>query len=151
MTATQVLYLIIALFVVEAAMFVFALRWAKRRMQERTQALVDDMGQSGEKLVLGPESALYRGGTGDFSRVKGSGVIALTPKRLVFRKLVGGEVEVPLNEIASVSENKWFLAAYHNGRQHLILELTDGTKVGFMVKDHQRWMEAVREAIAARS
>jgi len=145
MTPTQVPLLIIALFVVEAVLLVVVVIWAKRRQQERMQALVDEIGQSGEKLVLGPEGAMYRGGTGSYSRVKGSGVIALTSKRLVFRKLVGGEVEVRLNEVASVSENRWFLAAYHNGRQHLILELTDGTKVGFMVKDHQRWMEGVRE------
>ena len=129
-------------------MFVFLIRWAKSRMQERKQALVDEIAQSGEKIVLEPESALYRGGTESYSRVKGNGVIALTSKRLMFQKLIGGEVEVRIADIVSIAEDKWFLGAYQNGRQHLILELKDGSKVGFMVNNHTHWMEAVRETLA---
>jgi hypothetical protein len=73
-------------------------------------------------------------------------VIVLTDRHLRFRKLTGGRVEVPLDRVVGVREDKWFRGAYRSGRPNLILQLRDGAEVGFMVADHAGWMAALREA-----
>jgi len=53
-------------------------------------------------------------------------------------------VEIPLADIAEVSETKWFLRSYRSGRMHLILHLRDGSLAGFTVDNHDAWMNALQ-------
>jgi hypothetical protein len=144
MTTQQVVLLIAAILIVEALIWIPVLFWLRRRSTQLAESMRQEALLSGERFVIEPESALYRGGTGGFSFVKGNGVIALTDKRVLFRKAVGGPIEAPLSEIADVSENKWFLRSYMNGRTHVILHLRDGRQIGFFVGDHEKWMDALR-------
>ena len=103
----------------------------------------DELGGSGERIVRAPESAVYRGASSRFSKVKGNGVITLTDRRLIFRKLFGSEIEVARGEIVALREDKWFLRSYC-GRMHLILELVDGTEIGFIVRNQAGWMATLK-------
>jgi hypothetical protein len=71
------------------------------------------------------------------------GVIALTDRRLIFRRPLGKDIEIPLSGISEVSENKWFKGNYRGGKLFLILKLADDSEVAFMVNDHNHWMEEI--------
>ena len=77
------------------------------------------------------------------------GVIALTDRRLIFRKPIGRDTEIPLSQIAELSENKWWAGNHRNGRMFLILKLADASEKAFQVKDHAGWMRELRSRLAA--
>lgn len=98
---------------------------------------------SGERIVAGPEKAVYRGGTGPHSSVKGNGTIILTDRRLVFRKLSGGLVEVPAKAITGVRRSKSFRRARVGGATHLVVATSEPAEVAFFVKDIAAWERAL--------
>jgi hypothetical protein len=87
-----------------------------------------------EPALRGPESGVYRGSTGSYSHVSGNGQIALTADRLIFRKLLGKHVDVPLTAITSVSTAKTFNGAVRGGRTHLVVHTRTGD-LGYYVTD----------------
>jgi len=93
---------------------------------------------SGEAVVLGPQVGLYQ--KSGVVSVKTLGVIVLTDRRLIFRKPLGKDIEIPLPQVAGLSENKWFHGNYRSGKQFLIVKLTDGQEIGFVLKNHALWM-----------
>lgn len=151
MTAVQVGSLIVAIVLVSAILSMLALSWVARKSGRLVVSLQAELATAGETAMRGPEPALYRGASGIRSRVKGNGAIVLTERRVLFRKLFGADIEVPLAQLIGVKEDKWFLRAYTGGRLHMILQLKGGDEVGFMVSDHAGWMAVMREGIAARS
>ena len=104
---------------------------------------------SGQKLVRGPEEASYQGATAEYGRVRGNGAAALTETQLVFRPLIGKRIEVPLDQLTAVREDKWFMRGYRSGRLHLILKTKSGTEVAFMFQDHAGWMATFRTMISS--
>jgi hypothetical protein len=95
-----------------------------------------------ENAVLGPETAVYRGGSGPYPRLKGKGLIVLTPRRLMFRILVGRDVDIRCAEITGVREAKRFRGAFVGGQMHLVVATADG-EVAFFVADNAAWMAAL--------
>jgi hypothetical protein len=136
--------LVVGSFVVVALLIVACVAWLQRRSRSLKESLSIELASSGETIRRGPESALYRGGTAGFSKIKGNGVLVLTDRRLLCQKLVGGRVEVPLVAIAGVREATWFLRSATGGHQHLVVQLHDGSEVGFFVSDHPAWIAALR-------
>jgi hypothetical protein len=132
---------------VQGLAWLLFLFWYRRRLSALKQSMVVELGSRGEQILRGPEPAVYRGGTTGYSRVKGNGTFVLTDRRILFQKLIGGRVEVPLDRIIGVRENLWFLRSATSGRQHLILQLNDGGEVGFIVPNHLTWMATIYEAI----
>lgn len=74
------------------------------------------------------------------------GVAGLTPTQLIFRPVLGKKIEVPLDQVTGLREDKWFLRSYTGGRMHLILTLKSGAEIGFFFADHPTWMALVRPA-----
>ena len=99
--------------------------------------------QSGERFVAGPEKAVYRGGSGPYSVVKGNGTIILTDRRLVFRKLTGGLVEMPTEIITGVRQSKTFRGSRVGGATHLVVTTNEQAEVGFFVEDLDAWERAL--------
>ena len=95
-----------------------------------------------QQVLIGPESALYRGGTGGYPGVKGNGLIALTTEQLRFRILVGTSLDIPLREITGLREDKTFKGARVGGRVHLIVQTATG-EAGFFVGDNAKWIAAL--------
>jgi hypothetical protein len=99
---------------------------------------------AGEKIAVGPERAVYRGATSTYGRVKGLGVAALTERRLAFRKAIGKPVDVPVDQIVGVREDRVFLRSVTAGRRHVIVKLSDGTEVGYYFASPEQWLGALR-------
>lgn len=117
-----------------------------RKLKRMPGELQRELDAAGQKAVRGPEGATYRGSSTGFSKVKGLGVAALTPTQLIFRPIMGKRIDVPLDQVIGVREDKWFLRSYAGGRMHLILTLKSGAEVGFFFADHSTWMALVRPA-----
>ena len=144
--STNAIVLLIAV-IVSVDVLVFALLLGRSR--RRAAALRDALVQSGEIPSLGPETAVYQGG-GAMVSTKTYGVIALTDRRIIFQQPVGGNIEVPLDQITGLSEGKWFKGNYRSGKTFLILRLRDGQEMGFVVSDHNRWMEELAAKTGVR-
>jgi hypothetical protein len=99
--------------------------------------------------VRGPESAVYRGSTGAYPKVAGNGQLALTASRLLFRKLVGRGVDVPLASITAVSTAKKFNGSVRGGYTHLVVHTRTGD-LGYYVTDLDGWVAAIERALANR-
>ncbi len=58
---------------------------------------------------------------------------------------MGDPIDVPVADITSVREDKWFLRAYCSGRLNVIVKLKSGVELGFIVadSDHARCMESL--------
>lgn len=146
MNALQIVLLVGGILLFNVILWTVLLLWLKRRMEKASAELRAELENSGEHLERGPESAVYRGATAEFPNVKGNGMMALTDKRILFRRAVGSPIDVPRDRITGVREDKWFNRSYRNGQLHLIVQLEGGTEVGFMVSDHAAWMSTLAPA-----
>ncbi len=115
-----------------------------RKLRRMPAALRAELEAAGETIVLGPEPAIYSGATAIYSRVKGNGVVALTDKRLAFRKAIGASLDIPVDQIQGVREDRVFLRSRAGGRRHVIAVLREGVEVGFFVRANESWLGALR-------
>lgn len=149
MTAFQIVLLVVGLLGFQVVLWAIAMRWIRRAAARIAGEMREAIAGAGEKLVRGPEDALYSGASGRFPRAKGNMVVAMTDRRLVFRRLVGAEFAVPLEEIVGVREGRWFRRA-STGHMNVIVKLADGVEVGFKSPAHAAWMEALQAHAARR-
>ena len=129
-----------------AALWFVVLRPMVRRTNDWVTTFADEARLTGEKVIKGPESAIYSGGTKPHSAVKGNGRIALTNRRLVFRKLAGPIEEVLVASITGTRQAAWFRGQRRGRRVHFVVETVDAVEVGFLVRDIAAWEAAVAEA-----
>jgi len=118
-------------------------RFQRARMEEK---LKEDVSSTGEYLVLGPQNGYYAKRKG-IATIKSMGVMALTNKRLVFRVLFGRGFDIPFEDIADLSEAKWFRGTYQSGRPFMILKQRDGSEIAFQTRDQQRWSEELQSKL----
>jgi hypothetical protein len=138
-----VVLVLLAVILVQAAVLVpLVLRWRRGSAAFLTD-FHDSARASGERIVAGPEKGLYRGGTAPYGSVKGNGTIVLTDRRLVFRKLTGGVVEVPVAKIAGVRTSAGFRGSRVGGMTHLVVDTVDHAEIGFFVNDLGSWERAI--------
>jgi hypothetical protein len=121
--------------------------WLRRRMRAAAAGLAAILAT--EPAVRGPESANYHGCTGGYSQVMGNGQLALTARRLLFQKAVGGLVEVALADVTSTGEAKVFNRKVVGGRVHLVVHTRRGD-VGYLVQDTAGWRNAIEQALSRR-
>ncbi len=116
--------------------------WLRRRAEAAGMQLSTDL--EGEDVVLPPEQGSYRGATAPgFPKVKNTGLIALTRRRLVFRTLTGKTIEVPVASITGVREAGVFKGSVVGGQTHLIVVTTTG-EIGFFVfSGNGQWLAAL--------
>lgn len=131
-----VVFILAALGLMLGAVIVFVGRRSRRAAAELAAELAD------EAPVIGPEKAVYRGGSGPYPKIKGNGLIVLTPRRLIFRILIGTSLEIPCAQITGVREGKRFGRAVVGGHMHLIVATPSG-EVGFFVADRAAWLAAL--------
>lgn len=135
--------ILVALALVQAAIWIpLTQRW-RRQAKEFDVDLQQEMALSGERFVVAPEDAVYRGGSGHYSAVKGNGSMMLTDRRLLFRKRSGGLVDVPLSDIVSTHRSAGFQGSRVGGATHLVVVTSDPAEVGFFVKDLDAWERAL--------
>jgi hypothetical protein len=114
-----------------------------RRSRRVSARIAADL--AAEPALRGPEKALYRGGTGSYPSVTGNGTIALTERRLIFRILVGSDVEITLSEVEDVRESRVWRRSVQAGHTHLVVTTSAGA-TGFYVGDVGAWHAAVLAA-----
>lgn len=146
MNDTQVLWIVAAIVVLDIIVTGAAFVWALRRSAALKQEIKEST-SARERFLVYPENSEYAGGPRRFGWARGSGVLALTDRRVIFRRVFGGPVEIELGDIASVSEAAWYRGVYKAGRRHVILHLKEGAKVAFMVRDASPWLEAFDKAL----
>jgi hypothetical protein len=143
----QVVVLVVVILVgvglLQAAIWIPITRSSKRRATQFDTELRAEIEASGERIVIARQPAVYRGGTGPYSAVKGNGLILFTDRRLLFRKRSGGLVEVPVDKIAGTRRSKSFLGSRVGGAVHLVVATADPAEVGFFVTDLAAWESAL--------
>ena len=125
------------------------LLWFVRKRAALIDALGKDLILVNETLVLEPVPGHYRGTNQHTFQIVGNCVATLTSRRFIYATITGRREELPLSDIATVSENEWFAGQFWNGRPHLILELKDGRKVGFLLRNHSQMLGALRGLLTA--
>jgi hypothetical protein len=132
------IYLVIAgVVAVVVCIWAVLLLIVRRKSSKLATEFRESARQAVENLIIDPQSCVYRGADREFGNVKGNGVIALTNKRIMFRKLTGQQIEIDRSQITKVSiENtfKWE-TAFATGASHLVVETNDGNRIGFLVKN----------------
>lgn len=129
--------------VLQAAIWIPLVHSRKRKSATFRAHLAEEMAAAGETFVIHPEQAVYRGCTGPYGKVRGNGMILLTNRRLVFRKMTGGEVDVPRDNIVGTRRSAVFLASRVGGATHLVISTNDPAEVGFVVNDLHVWERAL--------
>ena len=122
--------------------------WLRRRFRAAGAALAALLVE--DPAILGPESGVYRGCTAGYSRVLGNGRIALTARRLLFQKGIGGLVEIRLVDVHGATIEKVFNRSVVGTRTHLVVHTRLGD-VGYFVNDTAAWREAIEGAAANAS
>jgi hypothetical protein len=138
-----VLVIVLGVGLVQVPVWFLLIRSWRTRMKRFLADFQVSAAASGERFIAGPEGAVYRGGTRPYSGVKGNGTIILTDRRLVFRKLSGGMVEVPASMIGGTRQAKSFRGSRVGGATHFVVTTTDSAEVGFFVKDIAAWTHAL--------
>ncbi len=123
-----------------AAIPAAGLLWGIRHTMRQGVSLAKEIGESGESILAGPERGLYQTAPGGIVSLKTEGVAALTDKRIIFRPPLGKDIEIPISQIRSLSENQWFQGNYRSGRNYLILDLDNGSQAAFMLKSQETWV-----------
>ncbi len=135
-----ILLLITAVFSVWTWWILYSLH-RRRRKQEFLETIINSMG-GGSALVLPPEKAIFRGAYMGFGRQVRRGILCLSRQRLVFFRLDGTRIDLPLEGVKACSMRRFFLGR-GSSRYHLIVTLQDGNEVGFYVSDPETWALAV--------
>jgi len=134
-------WILIGLGVLAVMLVVFGLLLARFRQQ--AEQLGKELVLGGEPAILGPEMAHFSPGQG-LGVVKTSGTLALTESRLVFRKPFGGELILPLEEVARLEETPTFRGNWKGGRKFLVIRLRDGKEAAFITRDNARWLAELK-------
>lgn len=144
MGAMDVVLLVLGILAVVASVLMLALIPISRRLKTIAGEMERELAASGERVIVAPEQAVYRGATSGYGRVKGNGIVALTDQRVVFRKVIGDPVEIHVDQIAGVRTEKWFLRAYGSGQPVVVLTTRSGVEVGFIFADPVAWTARLR-------
>ena len=125
---------------VAGAIFAYVL---VRKIRSKRTALAAEL--QTEPALRGPESGIYRGSTGAYPKAFGNGLIALTQRRLIFRKMLGVGIDVALADVTGVTTQKTFNRSVVGNRVHLVVHTRNGD-VGYFVSDNPAWVAAIRHA-----
>jgi len=139
-----IILLIIVLFIFPLSRLYLLIR---RKMELACDEIKQLIQLSGEKVLITPESGSFRGATNKLGRIKSDGIIALTSKRLIFKKAFSPRFEIELKEVIEITTDAKFLGAWRAGVIHLVLNLKNGDRVGFYFKDLEKWKIELSKAL----
>lgn len=119
------------------------------RLRRQAEQIVEQARQSGEDLIIPPVKASYQGWTKRFGTAKSMGRIALTDRRIIFKRPFGRDIIILLDEIADVSDTVRLGWTGHSFGNNLSLRLRSGEEVVFMVDDQSRWVRESGQWLAS--
>jgi hypothetical protein len=147
-TPTQTVLLVVG--IVAAVGAIQAAIWIPllARLRRIPGELSAELQAAGEPPVHGPRRANFEGSTASIGGLAGgSGALALTRKRFVFRRVFGAPVEVPLDQVSGIHADKVRrVRGYRRsaGWRYLTLDIQSGGQVAFSVPagDESAWIAA---------
>ena len=139
MSAIQIVILVGSILIALAIVLAVLIVWLRRKSSAARTRLSAELAI--EPPIRGPEAGVYRGSTGSYPQVAGNGQIALTQRRLIFRKAVGVGVDVPLAAINGVRTAKSFNRSVVGGRIHLVVQTRAG-EVAYFVSNTEEWADS---------
>jgi hypothetical protein len=143
-TAIYVLLLVVAILALQVLIWIPIILRFRRRYRAAHARLAAEM--EAETVLVPFEKGGYQGATAaGFPRVKNSGRIALTRRRLVFLTLTGKTFDIPLETIIGLREAKTFNGEVVGGRTHLVVQVRSG-EVGFFVPNNAAWISDLTAA-----
>lgn len=121
-------------------------------LKRKSRAAEAELGAelAAEPAALGPEKGIYRGSTGSYPKVVGNGTIALTERRILFRKTVGRGIDVPLSDVVGVSTAPTFNRSRVGGQTHLVVHTHHGD-VAYFVSDMAVWVRAISQRAGSKA
>jgi hypothetical protein len=142
----SVALLVVVLVAVSAVGWVAIVVWLRSRLLRLRAEMIEDARRAGEALRIPPRSALYQGNTAERVPVRGNGILCVTERRVWFRRAVGDEVSIALDDVDTTA-----LASTFRGRSalgtgakaHLVVRLRDGAEVGFTVREAEEMRSAI--------
>lgn len=145
MNASQIILLVVGIFVVQALVWFLMSRWLLKKTEALKNKLIEQYRKANIPFIIEPQSALYRGADARFGNVKGNGVICLTEKALLFEKITGQRIEIDRAEITEAQVEKSFKGktSLATGGRHLVIKTKDGNRVGFLLKDAEEWAQKI--------
>lgn len=139
-----VVLIVAGIVMVQIGIWVPIIIWIRRASERALKEMAAEVAAvKGERLVAGPEQATYRGSSGGPGRVKGLGAIVLTDRRILFRKILGATVEIPVHAVTGTSRSKSFRRARSGLATHLIVSTDEPADVGFYVRDLDAWQNHI--------
>lgn len=136
MSLEMILALAAGLLLLQIAVWTAILLWIRRKSRAVAARILLRCEASGLVCLLGPQAGLYQGTDPPSRRVRGNGVICLTPAGLIFQKLNGPLMEIPAADITNLSVERSFRGrtARGTGGRFLVLHTKDGRRTGFLTK-----------------
>jgi len=135
----------VILLILGANVAVWSLAFVRLRVQ--SAHMLEEARRSGEQLVISPATANYQGWTRRFGMAKTIGRIALTDCRIIFKRFLGRDITIHLEDVAEVSDTAHLGRVGHAFGNYLSLKLRDQTEVLFLVGDQARWIAEIRSRI----
>lgn len=120
-------------------------RLGSLRMVERTARMMESEITSREKILLGPQY-VHEYSDANWLGTKWSGSVVLTDQKLLFCPSLGRARQIPLRSITGVKESKAFAGHIRFGSCYVIMEIDDGKKYGFQLRDGSQWLAAIDRA-----
>ena len=142
MTPNQVVLLVLGILGAQAAIWTPIVLWMRARNRTLATALAAEFAASGEAVAIAPEPALYGGATDVYPKARGNVVVALTARRLLLRRLVGGDITVARDDITGAREQASF-RTNRRGRPWVVVTTRGGAELGIIVRDAQAWLTAL--------
>lgn len=150
MTTMQTVMLAIGLLLLSLMVALLTFVWVRQRSRRLQRRMLENCRAADERIVLGPQAALYRGADRGVSNNKGNGVMCLTEKRLIFERLTGPRIVVDRTELKDASLARGFkgeTALGTGNQQHLLVHTKDGKRIGFLINQPQRWHDAIKRVV----
>ena len=111
------------------------LGWVLRRPLSRAKT---ELVAAKERVLIPPFPAKFTSASW-FWRPRGDEIIALTENALKFWPLLGHPISIPREEIRGTRLVSWFRGYRRAGCRHLILELSGGRHIAFIVDSPEEW------------
>lgn len=118
------------------------------RMRRNAERIREEARRAGERMLVGPEGAGYQGWVKRFGVARTMGTLALTDRRVWFKRPIGRDIVIPLAEIAGASDTATCGRLRHTNEHYLTLSLRDGAEVVFRVGSNRRWLEALEPVVS---
>jgi hypothetical protein len=147
MTPVQIVLLVVGILVlvggVQAAIWIPIVR----RLNALPGKLEQEIAGTGERFVTPWERSSFHGSTGGaYGNIGGIGILAVTNRRVVFRKAAGSPIDIPVDAVAAVELLTSWRGRRRAGWRFVAFRTKEGAQVVFSSRgaDVERWARGVR-------